>query len=82
MKKTTLAHLMIDRMATDASQFDWPIEYKGDLLKEHGWAMDTSGGNFMERWPDLFEQICYEIDEWIAGGIVVFHDTGLIEWIQ
>ena len=83
MKKTTVAHLMVERMSESEKSFQIPDEIKGDLLKEHNWLLfDTNGPGLMSLKRKLFHEVCDEVDKLLESGEIVFNsEDGTITFI-
>ena len=79
MNKTTIAHMIIERLAKqNGIILTFPTKVKGDLEKEHDWAMSVSGFNLINNFRDIFDEVCNEIDDQVASGEVIFTDMGII----
>ena len=64
--KTTICHMVIEKLGTD---FEFPEEVKGDLSKEHGYAMPI----LMKEHRALFFEVCDEVDKMIEQGVIYFN---------
>ncbi len=78
MKQTTVAHLIIKRLSIIGIKLVFPDEYKGDLLTEHDFAMRTDGFDLINQYPDLFHEVCDEVDRMIEDGSCHFTDDGVV----
>jgi hypothetical protein len=80
-RDTTVAHIMITHLDKyHAYHVPFPKEISGDLSKEHDWAFapELYGANLMNRFPDVFHQVCELVDDAIERGDIVFLDDGTI----
>jgi hypothetical protein len=78
MRQTTLAHIMLERLADKIPETTYPDNIKGNLVEEHNWTI-----SFLIRTQrELFEQVCKEIDEMIADGRAHFGDDGVITLLE
>ena len=73
MNKTTVAHLIVERLAREGIKLEFPKEYKGDISLEHDWVFVL-----MKRYPNQFREVCEEVDEMIKEGLCQFTDDGII----
>ena len=78
MKKTTIAHIILERLRQMNIHLKFPSSITGDLVKEHDWAMSTSGFDLINNFRDVFDDVCNEVDEQIDTGNMVFTDEGVI----
>ena len=78
MKKTTVAHIIIERLSQCGVSLVFPEEVKGDLIKEHDWAMSTAGFDLINNFRDIFDEVCNEVDDQVENGSIIFTDLGLI----
>ena len=78
MKKTTVAHIIIERLAQRGVNLEFPDKVKGDLIKEHDWAMSTAGFDLINNFKDIFDEVCNEVDDQVENGSIIFTDLGLI----
>lgn len=77
--QTTIAHIIIERLRLAGVHINFPDHIKGDMMKEHAWAMfSQEGPKLMVNHKELFENVCKEIDHAIAEGVAIFGDDGLI----
>lgn len=83
MEKTTVAHLMIERLALDGNKIEIPDDIKGDLVKEHNWLFfDREGPSLMSLDRNLFHEVCDEIDKLMEKGEIIFNaEDGTITFI-
>lgn len=82
MEKTTIAHIMLERLEKQGITIEISPHVEGDIIEEHDWLMSGSNGPmFLERFGDLFQEICIEIDKGIALGEVTFLDDGTIIYL-
>jgi len=74
MEKTTVAHLIIEKLEQQGQSIDFPNHIKGDLIKEHNWAFfDRDGPMLMTNQKDLFHEVCDEIDKGVENGTIIFN---------
>ena len=78
MNKTTVAHIIIERLSQRGVNLVFPEEVKGDLIKEHDWAMSTAGFDLINNFRDIFDEVCNEVDDQVENGSIIFTDLGLI----
>jgi hypothetical protein len=78
MKTTSVAHLMIERLASQGCTFTFPDTVSGDMIEEHDYAMSSAGFDLINQFQKLFNDICNEVDLMIASGTVHFTDEGLV----
>ena len=78
MNKTTVAHIIIERLSQCGVNLVFPEEVKGDLIKEHDWAMSTAGFDLINNFRDIFDEVCNEVDDQVENGSIIFTDLGLI----
>ena len=72
--KTTVAHLIAERLETLGEKIEIPEEVKGDLIKEHNWMFfDREGPMLMSNQTELFHKVCNEIDKGIEDGTIIFN---------
>ena len=72
--KTTVAHLIAERLEAKGEKIEIPEEAKGDLIKEHNWMFfDRDGPMLMSNQRDLFHEVCSEIDKGIEEGTIIFN---------
>jgi hypothetical protein len=77
--KTTIAHIIIERLKQTKTIIDFPAEFQGDLEKEHNWALfSPTGPKLMKNYPEMWGNICTEIDFAINEGVAHFGDNGII----
>lgn len=77
--KTTIAHIIIERLNHSKNKITFPESFNGDLVKEHNWALfSPEGPKLMSSYPKLWNNVCEEIDYAIAEGVAHFSDTGVI----
>ena len=78
--ETTIAHIVIERLNHSLKKkIIFPDIVKGNLMKEHAWAMfSQTGPKLIVNHKDLFENVCKEVDHAIAEGVVVWDGTGKI----
>lgn len=74
MNKTTVAHLIVERLEEKEEKIEIPSEVKGDLIKEHNWLFfDREGPMLMTNQNKLFHEVCDEIDKGIENGTIIFN---------
>ena len=78
MKQTTVAHMIIEKLAEQGINLEFPPQYGGNLLIEHDFAMRTDGFDLINRFPDLFHETCDLIDQMIELGECHFTDEGIV----
>jgi len=78
MNKTTVAHMIIERLKHSGIELVFPEHVSGDLDKEHDWAMSTSGFDLINNFRDIFDDVCNDVDDKVEKGIVIFTDSGII----
>ena len=72
--KTTVAHLIAERLEEKGEKIEVPDQVKGDLIKEHNWLFfDREGPMLMLNQNKLFHEICDEIDKGIEEGTIIFN---------
>ena len=76
--RTTVAHLILERLEKKGLSATFPEHVKGDLMKEHDWAMSTSGFNLISNFKELFEEVCEEVDDLVDTGKVTFTEDGIL----
>ena len=76
MKKTTVAHMIIEKLSQSGIDLVFPSHIAGDLSKEHDWAMSTAGFDLINNFKDVFDDVCNEVDAQVESGSVVFTDAG------
>ena len=76
--RTTVAHLILERLEKQGISLPFPEHVKGDLMKEHDWAMSTSGFNLISNFKELFEEVCEDVDELVNTGKVIFTGDGIL----
>ena len=67
--RTTVAHLVLEHLEKQGISLPFPEHVKGDLVKEHDWAMSTSGFNLISNFQELFDKVVFTED-----GSLIFHD--------
>ena len=76
MNKTTVAHLVAERLEQQGEKIEIPDEIKGDLIKEHNWLFfDRDGPMLMTNHTALFHEVCNELDTSIASGETIFDSS-------
>jgi len=78
MKKTTVAHMIIEKLSLSGIDLVFPSHIAGDLNKEHDWAMSTAGFDLINNFKDVFDDVCNEVDAQVESGSVIFTDAGII----
>ena len=78
MKKTTVAHMMIEKLNQSGINLVFPDHVAGDLNKEHDWAMSTTGFDLINNFRDVFDDVCNEVDAQVESGLIIFTDDGEI----
>lgn len=72
--KTTVAHLIAERLEEKGEKIEVPEQVKGDLIKEHNWLLfDRDGPMLMLNQNKLFHEVCDEIDKGIEDGTIIFN---------
>lgn len=72
--KTTVAHLIAERLEENGELIEIPEDIKGDLVKEHNWMFfDRDGPMLMSNQRDLFHEVCDEIDKGVKDGTIIFN---------
>jgi hypothetical protein len=72
--KTTVAHLIAERLEEKGESIEIPDEVKGDLVKEHNWMFfDRDGPMLMSNQRDLFHEVCDEVDKGVEDGTIIFN---------
>jgi len=73
--QTTVAHIVSERLKNSGIYINFPPKYQGDLMMEHAWAVfDPTGPQLRKNFPELWENVCKEIDYAISEGAAVFND--------
>ena len=73
--RTTIAHIIIDRLNLAGTKISFPENLNGDLIKEHNWAvLDPEGPKLMLNQKELFMNVCKEIDYAVSEGVAYFDD--------
>jgi len=78
MNKTTVAHIIIERLTHRGIILEFPNTVKGDLIKEHDWAMSTTGFDLINNFRDIFDEVCNEVDDQVQNGSIIFTDEGFV----
>jgi len=78
MKRTTVAHMIIEKLRQSGIDLVFPSHVSGDLNKEHDWAMSTTGFDLINNFKDMFDSVCDEVDAQVESGEVIFTDDGII----
>lgn len=74
MEKTTIAHLIIEKLNQEGIIIEFPDDIKGDVIKEHNWSFfNRDGPMIMSNHTELFHEVCNEVDEWIKDGTIIFN---------
>jgi len=72
--KTTVAHLIAERLEEKGEKIEIPNEFKGDLIKEHNWLFfERDGPLLMTNQTKMFHEVCDEIDKGIEEGTIIFN---------
>ena len=73
--KTTVAHIVIERLRTSGVEIEFPLDISGNLKKEHDWAIfNEKGPKIMSNHKKLFENACTEVDYAVQEGVAFFDD--------
>jgi hypothetical protein len=79
MEKTTVAHLMAEKLADQGVNISFTEDVSGDIIKEHDWMMtNPEGPMLMTNHSKLFQEVCADVDKRINEGTMIFHDDGTI----
>jgi hypothetical protein len=78
MNKTTVAHIIIERLTHRGITLEFPDTVKGDLIEEHDWAMSTAGFDLINSYSDVFNEVCNEVDDQVQNGSIIFTDEGFV----
>jgi len=76
-KKTTVAHMVMDKLKEKGISLDIPDTSIGDLLSEHDAVIET----IMREFNELFLDACTRVDNLLDEGMISFDDDGLIEFL-
>ena len=84
MEKTTIPHLVLERIEKSIEDFDVPDDVKGVLEKEHDWLMfNEDGPRVMINHKKAFDEVCAEVDKGIEEGQIYFNvEDGTITFYQ
>lgn len=81
--RTTIAHILIERLRLSGTNLYFPDKLDGDLIAEHDWAiLDPEGPQIMKNYRELFTNICQEIDYAVQEGVVYFDEQDGSIYIQ
>jgi len=81
--RTTIAHILIERLRETGTNIEFPENLEGDLIKEHNWAIFSEDGpKIMKNHRDLFYHICNEVDYAVSEGVAYFDDEDGSVYIQ
>tara|TARA_R110001592_G_scaffold71619_7_gene218835 strand:- start:3422 stop:3706 length:285 start_codon:yes stop_codon:yes gene_type:complete len=73
--KTTVAHIVIERLIEAGSEINFPPGIAGDLKKEHDWAVfNENGPKIISNHKKLFENVCTEVDYAVNEGVAFFDE--------
>lgn len=73
--KTTVAHIVIERLRASGVKIDFPNDISGNLKKEHDWAVfNENGPKIISNHKKLFENVCTEVDYAVQEGVAFFDD--------
>jgi len=71
--RTTIAHIIIERLKETGTIIEFPKELNGDLIEEHNWAViNPQGPKLMSSHRELFMNVCQEIDYAVGAGVAYF----------